>query len=91
MIGSAMSDVAHWISRYWKVLVVLGGIVFWAGRLDMKVESLDDKVDRVIEKVDQLTGKVDRLSGFQLGVDDAEQGSTIAQGSGATGEAPDAR
>jgi len=86
-----MSDIAQWISRYWKVLVVLGGIVFWAGRLDMKVESLDEKVDRVIEKVDQLTEKVDRLYGFQSGVDHAEQGSTIAQGAGASGEVPDAR
>ena len=86
-----MGDVAHWISRYWKVLVVLGGVVFWAGRLDMKVESLDEKVDRVIEKVDQLTEKVDLLSGFQLGVDNAEKGSTIAQGSGSSSEAPDAR
>lgn len=39
-----MSDVTHWISRYWGILVVLAGIVFWAGRLEMKVVGLDEKI-----------------------------------------------
>ena len=84
MSGSVMSDVAHWISRYWRVLIVLGGVVFWAGRLDMKVESLDGRLVRLEEKVDQVIE-------ILLAGDEAEQGSRIAQGSGPSGEVPDAR
>ena len=93
-----MSDVAQWVSRYWKILVVLGGILFWAGRLDMKVENLDAKVDRLEAKVDRLEAQVDRLGtkvdrleakvdrviGILLEVDDGKE-SGIAQGSGSSG------
>ena len=86
-----MSDVAQWVSRYWKILVVLGGILFWAGRLDMKVENLDAKVDRLDAtvdrldaKVDRLDAKVDRVIGILLEVDDGKA-SEIAQGSGSFG------
>ena len=79
-----MSDVAQWVSRYWKILVVLGGILFWAGRLDMKVENLDAKVDRLEAKVDRLEAKVDRVIGILLEVDDGKE-SGIAQGSGSSG------
>ena len=56
-----MSDVMHWISRYWRILVVLAGIVFWAGRLDMKVESLDGKVESLDGKVESLDERVGSL------------------------------
>ena len=64
-----MSAVMHWISQYWKILVVLAGIVFWAGRLDMKVESLDKKVDLVLQ--------------ILLDVDNSQEASKIAQQLGA--------
>ena len=64
-----MSAVMHWMSRYWGILIVLAGIVFWAGRLDMKVESLDEKVDLVLQ--------------ILLDVDHSQEASKIAQESGA--------
>ena len=47
--------------RYWKILVVLAGMVFWAGRLDMQIDSLDARVARGEEKVDGGEETVDRL------------------------------
>ena len=64
-----MSDIMHWISRYCGILVVLAGIVFWAGRLDMKIESLDEKVDLVLQ--------------ILLDVDNSQEASKIAQQLGA--------
>ena len=66
-----MSDIMHWISRYCGILVVLAGIVFWAGRLDMKIESLDEKVDLVLQ--------------ILLDVDNSQEASKIAQEAGSAG------
>ena len=72
-----MREVFDWVSRYWKILVVLAGVIFWAGRLDMKVESLDEKVDLVIQ--------------ILLEGEDGGNVSKLAQGAGASSEAPDVR
>ena len=56
-----MSDVMHWISRYWGILVVLAGIVFWAGRLEMKVTGLDEKIVGLHDKIVGLDGRVANL------------------------------
>ena len=92
-----MSDVMHWISQYWRILVVLAGIVFWAGRLDMKVESLDErvgsleekfesldqKVESLDQKVESLDEKVDLVLQILLDADNSQDASKIAQESGA--------
>ena len=92
-----MSDVTHWISRYWGILVVLAGIMFWAGRLEMKVVGLDEKIvgldgrvasleERVAsleEKVASLDEKVDLVLQILLDGDNSQEASKIAQESGA--------
>ena len=85
-----MSDVTHWISRYWGILVVLAGIVFWAGRLEMKVVGLDEKIvgfdGRVAsleQRVASLEEKVDLILQILLDGDYSHEASKIAQESGA--------
>ena len=96
-VDFAMSDVTHWISRYWGILVVLAGIVFWAGRLEMKFVGLDERIvgfdGRVAsleqrgasleEKVESLDEKVDLILQILLDGDYSHEASKIAQESGA--------